>query len=104
MVRMLLKAQPDIASTNPSLKDGSLGDTLNSILADIKPEAVYFYLENGQRTVQIIFDLQDQADLPTIVEPWFLAFGANVTVTPVLNGDDFVKAGPSLGAVAQKYV
>ena len=103
MVRMLLKAQPDTASTNLSLKDGRLGDTLNSILADIKPEAVYFYVENGQRTAQIIFDLQDQADLPKITEPWFLAFGANVTVTPVLNGDDFVKAGPSLGDVAQKY-
>ena len=93
-MRMLLKIQVSTKSGNA---------VLNSILADIKREAVYFYLENAQRTVQIIFDLQDQADLPTIIEPWFLVFGANVTVTPVLNGDDFVKAGPPLGAVAQKY-
>ncbi len=88
-MRMLLKAQVSTETANAVLKDGSLGDTLNSILADTKPEAVYF--------------LKDVADMPAIVEPWFLALGANVKITPVLNGDDFANAGPSLGAVVQKY-
>ena len=39
---MLLKAQVSTETANAVLKDGSLGDTLNSILADTKPEAVYF--------------------------------------------------------------
>ena len=51
----------------------------------------------------VVFDMQDVADMPAIVEPWFLAFGANVKITPVLNGDDFANAGHSLGAVVQKY-
>ena len=102
-MRMLLKAQADTLSSNPKIKDGSLGNDINSILADTKPEAVYFYLENGRRTAQVIFDLQDQSDLPAIIEPWLLAFGADVTVTPVLNGEDFAKAGPSLGEVGQRY-
>ena len=41
-MRMLLKAQVSTETANAVLKDGSLGDTLNSILADTKPEAVYF--------------------------------------------------------------
>ena len=102
-MRMLLKAQADTLSSNPKIKDGSLGNDINSILADTKPEAVYFYLENGRRTAQVIFDLKDQSDLPAVIEPWLLAFGADVTVTPVLTGEDFAKAGPSLGEVGQRY-
>ena len=47
--------------------------------------------------------MQDVKELPAIVEPWFLAFGASVQVTPVLNGDDFANVGPSLDAVVLKY-
>ena len=102
-MRMLLKAQVSTETANAVLKDGSLGDTLNSILADTKPEAVYFLLEDGLRTVLVVFDMQAVTELPAIVEPWFLAFGASVQVTPVLNGDDFANVGPSLDAVVQKY-
>ena len=102
-MRMLLKAQADTLSSNPKIKDGSLGNDINSILADTKPEAVYFYLENGRRTAQVIFDLQDQSDLPAVIEPWLLAFGADVTVNPVLDLEDFGKAAPALDEVAQRY-
>lgn len=60
-------------------------------------------MEDGLRTVLVVFDMQDVADMPAIVGPWFLALGANVKITPVLNGDDSANAGPSLGAVVQKY-
>ena len=43
-MRMLLKAQVPTETANAGLKDGSLGDSLNSILADTKPEAVYFLI------------------------------------------------------------
>ncbi len=102
-MRMLLKAQVSTEIANAGLKDGSLGDNLNSILADTKPEAVYFLIEDGLRTVLVVFDMQDVAEMPAIVEPWFLAFEANVKITPVLNGDDFANVGPSLGGVVQKY-
>ena len=102
-MRMLLKAQPDTLSTNPKIKDGSVGEELNSILTDLKPEVVYFYFENGRRTAQMIFDLQDQSELPAIAEPWFLAFGADVMVTPVLDLEDFGKIAPALGEIGQRY-
>ena len=52
-MRMLLKAQVSTETAIAVLKDGSLGDTLNSILADTKPEAVYFLIEDGLRTVLV---------------------------------------------------
>lgn len=102
-MRMLLKAQIPTETGNAGLKDGSLDKTLGSILGDTKPEAVYFLLEDGVRTVHVILNMEDVSDLPAVVEPWFLSYGANVSITPVLNGEDFEKAGPSLGATVQKY-
>ena len=102
-MRIFLKAQLSAENGNSKLKDGSLGSTLDSILGDTKPEAVYFLLEDGLRTVIGIFDLEDSSKLPELIEPWILAFGATVQVTPVLNAEDFEKAGPSLGSVVHKY-
>ena len=47
--------------------------------------------------------MNDVSQLPAAVEPWFLSMGADVTLVPVMNGEDFEKAGPSLGATIQKY-
>ena len=103
-MRMLLKANIPTEEGNAGLKDGSMMESLNSILGDANPEAVYFYLENGRRTCMIIFEMNDVSQLPAVVEPWFLSMGADITLVPVMNGEDFEKAGPSLGATIQKYM
>jgi hypothetical protein len=59
-----------------------LGATIQSILADLKPEAVYFTDNNGQRTGFIFLDMQNAAQIPAIAEPWFLAFNASVEIHP----------------------
>jgi hypothetical protein len=102
-MRILLKAQLPTENGNAKFRDGSLGESLDSILSDTKPEAVYFLLEGGLRTVVGIFEMEDSSKLPALVEPWFLAFGATVEVTPVLTTVDFEQAGPSFGEIVQKY-
>ena len=102
-MRMLLKATIPTEAGNAGLKDGSMPEGLGSIVEDTKPEAVYFYLENGLRTCFMVFDMDDQSQLPSAVEPWFLSMGAQVIITPVMNGEDFEKAGPSIGATIEKY-
>ena len=103
-MRMLLRATIPTDAGNASLKDGSMKETLDSILGDANPEAVYFYIENGRRTCMMIFEMNDVSQLPAVVEPWFLSMGADITLVPVMNGEDFEKAGPSLGATIQKYM
>ena len=103
-MRMVLKSSIPTEAGNASLRDGSMTEKLGSILEDTKPEAVYFYLENGQRTCIIIFEMNEVSQLPAVVEPWFLSMGADITLVPVMNGEDFEKAGPSLGATIQKYL
>ena len=103
-MRMLLKASIPTNAGNAGLKDGSMVENLDSILGDANPEAVYFFIENGRRTCIMIFEMNDTSELPSVVEAWFLTMGADITLVPVMNGEDFEKAGPSLGATIQKYM
>lgn len=48
-MRFLLKVNIPVESGNAAAKAGKLGATIQSILADLKPEAVYFTDDNGQQ-------------------------------------------------------
>jgi hypothetical protein len=93
-----------VETGNAAVKDGTLGSTIEGILADLKPEAVYFLADdNGNRSGSIVFDMKDTSQIPAIAEPWFLAFNAKVSLRPVMTPQDLAKAGPSIGKAAKKY-
>src|SRR5690242_21509982 len=79
-MRFLLKVNIPVETGNAAAKAGKLGATIQSILADLKPEAVYFTDDNGQRSGFIFLDMQDASQIPAIAEPWFLAFNASVEI------------------------
>jgi hypothetical protein len=103
-MRMLLRVSIPVETGNAAAKAGTLGTTVERILADLKPEAVYFFADdNGNRTGSIVFDMKDASQIPGIAEPWFLAFNAQVTFRPVMNPQDLATAGPSIAKAAQQY-
>ena len=102
-MRFLLKASLPIEAGNAAIKNGTLGDTINSILGEQKPEAAYFGVEDGKRTAFIFLNMENSSDLPKILEPWFLAFNAQIEITPVMVGEDLGAAGPSIGEAVKKY-
>ena len=80
-MRMLLRVSIPVDSGNAAAKAGTLGSTVERILAELKPEAAYFYADdNGNRCGSVVFDMKDASQLPAVAEPWFLAFNARVTV------------------------
>jgi hypothetical protein len=103
-MRMLLRVSIPVETGNAAAKDGTLGSTIEGILADLKPEAAYFFADdNGNRSGSIVFDMKDTSQIPAIAEPWFLAFNAKVSFRPVMNPQDLAKAGPSIGKAAKRY-
>ncbi len=102
-MRFLLKVNIPVDAGNTAAKAGKLGGMIQSILADLKPEAVYFTDDNGQRTAFIFLDMQDASQIPAIAEPWFLAFNAHVEIHPVMVADDLMKAGPAIEQAVKKY-
>ena len=102
-MRMMLKVAIPVETGNAAIANGSLGTTIQRILAEVKPEAAYFAEDGGQRTGYIVFDMQDSSQLPAVAEPWFLAFKADVTVRPAMNLDDLAKAAPAMKRAVEAY-
>src|SRR5215469_14274450 len=102
-MRFLLKVNIPVESGNAAAKGGKLGTTIQSILADLKPEAVYFTDNDGQRACLIFLDLQDASQIPSIAEPWMLAFNASIEIHPVMMPDDLAKAAGAIEKAVKKY-
>ncbi len=103
-MRMLLRVSIPVEAGNAAARAGTLGSTIEGILADLKPEAAYFLADDdGQRSGSIVFDMKDSSQIPAVAEPWFLAFGAKISLRPVMTPQDLAKAGPSIDKAAKNY-
>jgi len=100
---MLLRVSIPVEAGNAAATDGTLGATVERILADLKPEAAYFFTDDsGQRSGSIVFDMKDTSQIPAVSEPWFLVFNARVSLRPIMTPQDLAKAGPSIGKAAKQ--
>ena len=102
-MRFLLKVNMDVKAANALVKAGKLGSTIQSILADLKPEAAYFVAEGGKRTGYLFLDMKDASQIPAIAEPWFLALDAAVECTPAMVPEDLAKAEGTFIEVVKKF-
>ena len=102
-MRFLLKVNIPVESGNAAAKAGKLGATIQSILADLRPEAVYFTDNDGQLAGFIFFDMQDASQIPAVAEPWFVAFNASIEIHPVMIPDDLARAGGAIENAVKKY-
>lgn len=102
-MRFLVKVSIPIQKGNAAISDGSLPQTIKSILTEQKPEAAYFVEDNGTRTGYIVVDIRNASDLPAMAEPWFLAFDARVEFHLAMTPDDLMKAGPAIEQAVKKY-
>ena len=78
---------------NSYVRDGTAGERIGKILENLKPEAVYFTEQGGQRGGIMIVDVASPSDVPRIAEPFFLTFNAEVRIHVCMSPDDLAKAG-----------
>jgi hypothetical protein len=102
-MRILLKVTIPVETGNAAAKAGKLGSTIKTILDDLKPEAVYFTDNNGQRCGYLFLDLKEASQIPAICEPWMLSFNAGIELHPVMTPDDLAKAAPAIKKAVKKY-
>jgi len=101
-MRFLMKVSFPVESGNAAArKDGF--KSIQSILQKQNPEAVYFLAENGRRTGLLILNLEDASQIPEYAEPWFLAFNADIHLSPVMVPSDLQKAGPAIEEAVKSY-
>ena len=97
-MRTLLKVSIPVEKGNEAFKSGALQRTMQSAMETLKPEAAYFYPEDGKRTALFVFDMEGSWQLPPTVEPMFSDLDASVHVTPVMNGEDLERGLKEAGA------
>jgi len=98
-MRMMLKITVPVEKGNAAINDGSLGKTIEAVMAKLKPEAAYFMPLDGQRCAMLFFDLADASQIVEVVEPLFLNLDAATELVPVMTADDLRKG---LAKVAHK--
>jgi hypothetical protein len=103
-MRMMMQFTIPVEAGNDAVRMGSLGPTMQKILESMKPEAAYFgAFEGGMRGGFIVFDMKDTSQIPSIAEPFFMAFHAKVSFYPAMNAQDLANAGPALEAAAKAH-
>jgi len=90
-MRMMLRLWMPVESGNSAVKDGSLPRAIQSLIERLKPEAAYFFPDDGKRSAMFVFDMQEASQIPPIVEPLFMGMNAAVTLSPVMNAEDLQK-------------
>lgn len=92
-MRMLLNVILPHEPFNTAVRNGTAGKTLNRILEDIKPEAVYFTERDGRRGAILIVNVNQPSEIPALAEPWFLHFNADCRLRIVMSPEDLQQAG-----------
>jgi hypothetical protein len=100
-MRMIVHARFPHEPFNTAVRNGSAGKTIERILEDAKPEAVYFTEYDGRRGAIMVVDVADSSRVPALAEPWLLSFNADVTFHIAMSPEDLGKAG--LDALGKKW-
>jgi hypothetical protein len=90
-MRMLLKAVLDTQAANEVFRTGAASEALDRIQEALQPEALYGFVEDGQRAFFAVFDLADPSQIPVISEPLFQRANVKITLTPCMTLEDVKK-------------
>jgi hypothetical protein len=92
-MRILVHVSIPHEDFNAAVRDGSVGQKIQRILSESKPEAVYFTEQKGKRGVILVVDMADPSKIPSLAEPWFLVFRAEVEFRVVMSPEELAHAG-----------
>ena len=92
-MRIMLKFTiPTTEESNALIRDGRIGQTMETILGNLQPEAAYFCPLDGKRGGYIVFNMEQESEGVTKLEPLWLDMKATVEIVPVMTADD-LRAG-----------
>ena len=92
-MRMLMTVTIPHHTFNAAVKDGTAAAKVGKILDAIKPEAAYFTDHHGHRSAFLVVDLPDPSKIPSLAEPWFLTFEADVQLHATMTPEDLKRSG-----------
>jgi hypothetical protein len=91
VMRMLLKVVLDTEAANEVFRSGAAAEALDRIQEALQPEALYGFVEDGERAFFAVFDLADPSEIPVISEPLYQRANVKLTLTPCMTLEDAKK-------------
>jgi hypothetical protein len=102
-MRFIARVTLPIEAGNRLCADKERSHKFETILSEVRPEHVFFGIENGQRTLFCVCNVENSSELPRIAEPFWLGLQANVEFIPCMNQDEFKKAQTHIDSAARKF-
>jgi hypothetical protein len=91
-MRTIVKFTIPTQEANPLVKDGSIGQTMESLMGNLQPEAAYFGPIDGKRGGFIVINMEEGSDVVTKLEHLCLELRATIELFPVATADE-LRAG-----------
>ena len=92
-MRMLMNIRIPHEPFNTLVKEGRVGEIIQRILDDLKPQSIYFTEQGGTRGAVAIIDVDEPSRIPSFSEPFFLYFNADCKFRIAMSPEDLGKAG-----------
>src|SRR5258705_12110912 len=100
-MRILMNIRIPHEPFNTAVRKGTAGATLQRIVEEARPEAVYFTEQNGIRGAVMVVAVNDPSEIPAFAEPWFLSFNADCEFRIAMTPAELEQAG--LDKIAKKW-
>jgi hypothetical protein len=102
-MRFMITFRIPIEKGNALTRDGTLTQTIQSILEELQPEAAYFMEMEGARGGHLVLNMDEASQIPAMAEPLFLGLDATIQIHPVMGAEDLDRATPAIDQAAQRY-
>ena len=100
-MRIIMDVELPHEPFNTYVREGSVAAKMQKIMGAIRPEAAYFCARGGKRGGTLVVNMNSPSELPSLAEPWFLTFNANVQFHPAMTLEDLGAA--NLDAIGKQW-
>lgn len=90
-MKIMMRVTIPVEKGNQAEADGSLSQIIQDLVEEVKPEAAYFFMEDGERAALLVFEETDAARLTKLNEPLMAKLEASIDHKPVLSLDELIK-------------
>ena len=89
-MRLMLRFTIPVEKGNEAAADGSMSLAIRKLAEQLKPEAAFFHLDDGQRAGTIFFEEKEQSQMAAINEPLFASLNAKIDIQPAVSLDELM--------------
>jgi len=102
LMRCIIECWFPAEAGNCSILDGTMSAKIKKYVDAVKPEAVYFTVRDGQRTMFAVVNVPSEDKMVAMMEPLWLDWDADVTCTPAMSLADLEKSGKDFEKLAKE--